>query len=54
MNSKDLISKTIELELIQSLDDIEFLFDNYTTINSALTLNENIENVIHGHMTMMN
>ena len=46
MTAKDLISKTVELELIKNLDDIEFLFDNYTFTNNASTLKDNIEHAL--------
>lgn len=46
MIAKDLISKTVELELIKNLDDIEFLFNNYTGLNNASTLKENIEHAL--------
>lgn len=46
MNLKDLIKTVKELELINSSDDIDFLFVNYPIIKDSLPLETQIENVL--------
>ncbi|MDB4606314.1 hypothetical protein OAH04_00795 [Crocinitomicaceae bacterium] len=46
MIAKDLISKTVELELIKNLDDIDLLFEGYNGINVTATVKENISRVL--------
>ena len=46
MDINELTEKTIELKLIEHLDNIDFLFLNLPSINNSLTLNENIQSAL--------